>query len=160
MSSNSDNTPQGSQGPSEGTPIDSPEYREKVMRKLNCLIAVLDVACTKVRRSLAGPEPDIERLTRIQANLTKTLKVCRKAKLALERREALPDDLPASLSNVVGDMGISQQASSKKKSRMPTGAYIEMSSNKEVAKFRELGPIGKEEFTSINFDDLAAKLQG
>lgn len=155
MSSNSDKQPQG---PGEGTPIDSPEYREKVMRKLNCLIAVLDVACTKVRRSLAGPDPDIERLTRIQANLTKTLKVCRKAKLALERREALPDDLPASLSNVVGDMGMANAP--KKTRRMPTGAYIEMSSNKEVEKFKGLGPIAKEELTSIDFDDLAAKLQG
>lgn len=153
MSSNFDNSPQGS---SDGAPIDSPEYREKVMRKLNCLIAVLDVACTKVRRSLAGPDPDVERLSRIQANLTKTLKVCRKAKLALERREALPDDLPESLTNVVGEMGVSQP----KKHRMPTGAYIEMTSNKEVEKFRGLGPIDKQEFTSIDFDDLAAKLQG
>jgi len=163
MSSNFDNMPQDPKGPEsagEGTPIDSPEYREKVMRKLNCLIAVLDVACTKVRRSLAGPEPDIERLTRIQANLTKTLKVCRKAKLALERREALPDDLPASLSNVVGDLGIQQRKQEKKRRRMPTGAYIEMSSNKEVEKFKDLGPIAKGELTSIDFDDLAAKLQG
>jgi hypothetical protein len=159
MSSNYDKSPKGPEDPNDGTPIDSPEYREKVMRKLNCLIAVLDVACTKVRRSLAGPEPDIERLTRIQANLTKTLKVCRKAKLALERREALPDDLPASLTNVVGDMGIAKPQP-KRKSRIPTGAYIEMSSNQEVAKFKELGPIDEQELANVNFDDLAAKLQG
>jgi len=159
MSSNPQNQPHGSDGSPEGTPIDSAEHREKIMRKLNCLIAVLDVACTKVRRSLAGPNPDIERLTRIQANLTKTLKVCRKAKLALERREALPDDLPASLSQVVGEMNQSQESAAKKR-RMPTGAYIEMSSNSEVEKFRLLGPIDKHEFTSLDFDELAAKLQG
>ena len=154
MSSNPNQGPDGSQ---DGTPIDSPEYREKVMRKLNCLIAVLDVACTKVRRSLAGPNPDIERLTRIQANLTNTLKVCRKAKLALERSEALPSDLPASLSNVVGEMNLEQKATPKR--RMPTGAYIEMSSNKEVEKFRRLGPIDQTEISAIDFDALAAQLQ-
>jgi hypothetical protein len=129
------------------------------MRKLNCLIAVLDVACTKVRRSLAGDAPDIERLTRIQDNLTRTLKVCRKAKLALERREALPEDLPASLKGVVGDMGI-QKAASGKKAKFPTGAYIEMTSNSEAKKFRDLGPIKMDELDSIDFDQLAQDLQG
>jgi len=146
--------------PEGSNPIDSPEYREKVMRKLNCLIAVLDVACTKVRRSLAGPNPDIERLTRIQDNLTKTLKVCRKAKLALERREALPEDLPASLNNVVGDLGIQQQQAKDGASRMPTGAYIEMSSNKEAQKFKTLGPIEEDELAAVDFDALASQLQG
>jgi len=153
MSSTPHEGPEGSQ---DGTPIDSPEYREKVMRKLNCLIAVLDVACTKVKRSLAGPNPDTERLTRIQTNLTNTLRVCRKAKLALERREALPDDLPASLHSVVGDMGLQQKPKAR---RMPTGAYIEMSSNSEVEKFKTLGPIAADELESLDFDDLAAKLQ-
>lgn len=153
----SSNPNQGPDGSHDGTPINSPEYREKVMRKLNCLIAVLDVACTKVRRSLAGPNPDIERLTRIQANLTNTLKVCRKAKLALERREALPDDLPASLTSVVGDMDKAHKPKSNQP--MPTGAYIEMSSNSEVEKFKSLGPIAAAEIQSLDFDDLAAKLQ-
>ena len=154
MSSNPDFNPQ----PEGSNPIDSPEHREKVMRKLNCLIAVLDVACTKVRRSLAGPDPDIERLTRIQANLTKTLKVCRKAKLALERREALPEDLRASLTNVVGDMGLGAQAAPVRAS-MPTGAYIEMTSNSEAQKFKSLGPIQENEMATVDFDALAAQLQ-
>jgi hypothetical protein len=152
MSSNPEYSPQ----PEGSNPIDSPEYREKVMRKLNCLIAVLDVACTKVRRSLAGPEPDVERLTRIQDNLTKTLKVCRKAKLAIERREALPDDLPASLSNVVGDIGMPKPRTKA----IPTGAYIEMSSNAEARRFKGLGPISSSELRTVDLDDLAAQLQG
>ena len=140
--------------------IDSPEYREKVMRKLNCLIAVLDVACTKVRRSLAGDAPDIERLTRIQDNLTRTLKVCRKAKIALERREALPDDLPASLKGIVGERA-NQKAAPRTETRgkFPTGAYIEMTSNKEAQKFKNLGPINPNEVASVDFDQLAALLQ-
>ena len=46
--------------------LDSPEYRRRLMRKLNTLIAVLEVACAKVRQSLSGPDPDIDRLNRIQ----------------------------------------------------------------------------------------------
>ncbi len=60
--------------------LEDPEYRERLMRKLNCLIAVLEVANAKVKRSLAGPAPDIERLEKIRTNLTSTLEVCRKAK--------------------------------------------------------------------------------
>lgn len=150
--------PEYDQEPQGSNPIDSPEYREKVMRKLNCLIAVLDVACTKVRRSLAGPSPDIERLTRIQDNLTRTLKVCRKAKLALERREALPEDLPVSLSNVVGDLGVQPRSAPAR--RIPTGAYIEMTSNGEARKFRDLGPIQPDELGTVDLDQLAAQLQG
>src|SRR5262245_2770557 len=67
--------------------LDSPEYRKRLLRKLNTLIAVLEVACAKVRRSLAGADPDVERLTRIQNNLKETLQVCLRAKRALERCE-------------------------------------------------------------------------
>ena len=70
------------------------EYRDRLMRKLNCLIAVLEVANAKVKKSLAGPEPDVERLEKIQTNLKSTLEVCRRARKALERREALPQGLP------------------------------------------------------------------
>ena len=74
--------------------LDSPEYRKRLRRKLNTLIAVLEVACAKVRRSLAGPDPDLERLNRIHKNLKDTLQVCRRARKALDRCEKLPDDLP------------------------------------------------------------------
>ena len=74
--------------------LESPEYRDRLMRKLNALIAVLEVATAKVRKSLSGSEPDTERLTKIQANLASTLEVCQRARRALERREALPEGLP------------------------------------------------------------------
>ena len=80
--------------------LDSPEYRDRLMRKLNALIAVLEVATAKVRKSLAGPAPDVQRLTKIQSNLTSTLEVCRRARRALERREALPEGLPENLAAV------------------------------------------------------------
>ena len=158
MTSNFDDSANSNE---DANSIDSPEYREKVMRRLNCLIAVLDVACTKVRRYLAGDSPDIERLTRIQDNLTRTLKVCRKAKLALERGKALPEDLPASLKNVSGDMRNKQKAQSAKgETPLPTGALIEMTSNLEAEKFKNLGPIDQQEVSSVDFELLTAQLQG
>ena len=50
--------------------------------KLNTLIAVIEVACAKVRQSLAGPDPDVDRLSRIHKNLKETLGVCMRAKRA------------------------------------------------------------------------------
>ena len=81
--------------------LDSAEYRERLMRKLNTLIAVLEVANAKVRRSLAGPAPDVERLTRIQKNLADTLSVCLRARSALEKRGNLPQGLSQDLARAV-----------------------------------------------------------
>ena len=66
--------------------LDSAEYRERLMRKLNCLIAVLEVATAKVRKNIQEPAADVDRLSRIQSNLQNTLDVCLRARTALERR--------------------------------------------------------------------------
>ena len=92
--------------PFSETNLNSPEYRERLMKKLNALIAVLEVATAKVRRSLAGPDPDVERLTRIRNNLQSTLEVCLRARSALERREALPKELPENLNQIIKDSGM------------------------------------------------------
>jgi len=68
--------------------LGSPEYRDQLMRKLNCLIAVLEVATAKVKKSMDGSPPDSERLARICANLQSTLEVCQRARTALEKRQA------------------------------------------------------------------------
>ena len=81
-------TSQPDERPFSESNLESPEYRARLQRKLNCLIAVLEVACAKVRRSLTGPDADTERLTRIQKNLQDTLNVCQRAKRALERAQA------------------------------------------------------------------------
>jgi len=135
--------------------LDSPEYRKRLLRKLNTLIAVLEVACAKVRRSLAGPEPDIDRLKRIQKNLKDTLQVCIRAKTALERCEKLPADLSASLSQVTDNQGLGLPV---KKLRVKKGAAVEMTSNDEVKKFEGLGPINPTEVRSVNLDDLCRQL--
>ena len=135
--------------------LESPEYRKRLLRKLNTLIAVLEVACAKVRRSLAGPEPDVDRLKRIQKNLKDTLAVCIRAKTALERCEKLPADLTQSLSQVTDDQGIGLPG---KKLRIKKGAAVEMSSNDEAKKFQGLGPIEPNEVRSVNLDDLCRQL--
>jgi hypothetical protein len=132
----------------------TPEQRARLLKKLNCLIAVLEVACAKVRRSLGGPDADLERLTRIHKNLRDTLEVCLRARRAIERREALPGDLPAALADV-GSAGGSDNGRSDSAWR----GRGEFSSAREAARFQRLGPIGAEEIARVDLDLLAGLLQ-
>lgn len=136
--------------------LDSPEYRERLMRKLNCLIAVLEVANAKVDRSMNGPAPDVERLMRIKGNLTSTLEVCRRARRALERREALPEGLPENLAAVVRRADKMQVLPK----RLPAGASAEVTSDDERRRFERMGRITRTELREVDFEDLAARLQG
>jgi hypothetical protein len=138
--------------------LNSVEYREKLMRKLNCLIAVLEVASAKVKRSLAGPAPDVSRLEKIQANLTNTLEVCRRARRALERKENLPEDLSANLNEIVRKVDEPRKRS-KAAAALPQGARIEMSSSAEHSRFEKLGRIRAAEISGCDLDDLARRLQ-
>ncbi|MCP5021764.1 MAG: hypothetical protein GY930_08295 [bacterium] len=138
--------------PFNETDLDSPEYRERLMRKINCLIAVLEVASAKVKRSIDGPSPDMDRLVRIQTNLISTLEVCRRARRALERREALPEGLPENLAAVVRQVG-------KETSKgLPEGSMQELSSPEELERFKGMGAIKKEEIESVDFDALSRSL--
>lgn len=134
--------------------LDSPEYRKRLLRKLNTLIAVLEVACAKVRRSLAGPDPDVERLTRIQNNLKETLQVCQRAKGALERceqqksEELAPTELEASSPAQL-------PAPAKQQSASQAGELV---SRDEQRKFQRLGPIDLREVRACDLDDLCQKL--
>jgi hypothetical protein len=130
--------------------LESPEYRDRLMRKLNALIAVLEVATAKVRKSLSGSEPDTERLTKIQANLASTLEVCQRARRALERREALPEGLPENLAAVVK---VSRPA------ELPPGADAEMLSAAEKSRFEKLGPISDRDLQSVDMNELERLLQ-
>lgn len=143
--------------------LDSAEYRERLMRKLNTLIAVLEVAGAKVRRSLAGPEPDLERLTRIKANLQNTLEVCLRARSALEKRGALPKGLSRELTEAVSpDMldAARMARPEERRRKRKLGQGIEMTSLDEVEKFRRLGQIRRAEIETCDLEELASKLQG
>jgi hypothetical protein len=135
--------------------LESPEYRERLLRKLNCLIAVLEVATAKVRKSLAGPEADKDRLTRIRTNLQCTLDVCLRARAALERREALPKELAANLGQVVGDVPPPMRPGEKR----ARATRLETASEREREKFARLGPIDPRQAKVIDFDALERLLQ-
>lgn len=138
--------------------LESPAYRERLMRKLNCLIAVLEVACAKVRQSLSQPEADTERLLRIQKNLNETLEVCQRARRALTNRE----ELPAELSEHLGLAGTDEALAApliRARIESPRKAS-DASSAAEAERFAKLGPIRDTDIRSIDFDALARLLQG
>jgi hypothetical protein len=137
--------------------LESPEYRERLLRKLNCLIAVLEVATAKVRKSLAGPDADTERLTRIRTNLQSTLDVCLRARAALERREALPKDLASSIVQAVGEVPPTKAKSSQE--RRDHALRMETGSDREREKFARLGPIDPRHVKLVDFDMLSKRLQ-
>ena len=138
--------------------LDSPEYRKRLGRKLNTLIAVIEVACVKVDQSLQDPKADADRLQRIRQNLQDTLQVCRRAKKALERAEALPEGLPESLTQLNQDRNRMAQGAQELGSKSP--ANVEMTSHAEAEKFQSLGPIDPREVRSIDLNELARQLLG
>ena len=140
--------------------LNSPEYRERLMRKLNCLIAVLEVATAKVKKSLDGPSADTERLVRIRTNLQSTLDVCLRARAALERREALPKELPENLAQVIRESTADEAPRRATEKNLPRGASVEMRSSEEREKFERLGPINRRKIALVDIEDLSRKLQG
>ena len=136
--------------PFQQSNLESAAYRKRLLRKLNTLIAVLEVACAKVRRSLQGPESDVERLTRIHKNLKETLTVCQRAKTALQRREALPANLPP----VLGIDGHHDLVDEKR----PVPVSPELESDEEREKFAALGKITRDEIRGVDLDDLCNRL--
>jgi hypothetical protein len=142
--------------------LNSPEYRERLMKKLNCLIAVLEVATAKVRRSLAGPDPDVERLIRIRNNLQSTLEVCLRARAALERREGLPKELPENLSRIIQNAGLDgsrDELPAAPGRPMPRGSSVEMTSADERDRFERMGRIDPEAIAGVDLEELTRLLQ-
>ena len=139
--------------------LESPEYRERLMRKLNCLIAVLEVATAKVKQSMAQPEADQERLGRIRTNLQSTLDVCVRARVALERREGLPREVSSQLAQAVQDEAAFLGEVPRR--MLPRGvAPMETSSESERIKFEKLRPIARRELRDVDLEELMRKLQG
>jgi len=139
--------------------LDSAEYRERLMRKLNCLIAVLEVAGAKVRRSLAGPAPDVARLSRIKKNLADTLEICTRARTALEKRGSLTEELSKDLQRAVNpDILTSGPYRDALRPARPRGPSAEQSPE-ERERFDRLGRIERADVDACDLDDLARRLQ-
>jgi hypothetical protein len=131
--------------------LESAEYRERLRRKLNCLIAVLEVATAKVRQSLAAANPDVPRLTRIQKNLQETLDVCLRARTAREKRGTLSPSLTEDLAAAVNPEIVLGTA-------RPTSRGPELSDD-ERARFASLPKIDSAMIDRCDFDELAKMFQ-
>ena len=123
--------------------LGSAEYRARLTTKLNCLIAVLEVAIAKIQKSMDLPGANEERLQKIRSNLENTLSICHRAKQTLER-------------TVSGAKTVATR--SPEKPQMTARDYVELSSIDEYRKFRKMPPISKDDLTAIDFDELARRL--
>ena len=122
--------------------LGSTEYRARLTTKLNCLIAVLEVAIVKITKSMDTPGANEDRLTKVRGNLENTLSICHRAKQTLDRTQA-----------------------NKQTARRDSGGkfmtardYVELTSIEEYRKFRNMAPITKNEVEMIDFDDLSRRL--
>jgi len=144
MDSVPDRRPDSSRSPSPT----SPEYRAKLLTKLNCLIAVLEVAIAKITRSMDLPGANEDRLLKIRANLENTLAICSRAKQTLEKgltsAHAAAPQLPAPI-----EPG---------RQRMTYRDYVELSSINEYRKFKSMPPISPTDLAGIDIDELAHRL--
>ena len=138
--------------PQKNNPQDHPnaltsaEYRTRLLAKLNCLIAVLEVAIAKISKSMDLPGANEERLVKIRSNLENTLSICKRAKDTLERSTG---------SHPARRRGGSARPAA---GRMTARDYVELLSIEEYQKFKALPPIDKKEFASIDLDSLLRQL--
>src|SRR5690606_34054868 len=132
--------------PETGRPTpSSAEYRQKLLTKLNCLIAVLEVAIAKIQRSMDLPGANEELLGKIRANLENTLAICTRAKHTLEKALAAADGNAQSAKLPDVDSG---------RRRMTYRDYVELSSISEYRKFKAMAPITRSEIQATDIDEL------
>ena len=123
--------------------LSSADYRARLTTKLNCLIAVLEVAIAKIGKSMDLPGANEERLLKIRGNLENTLAICHRAKQTLDR---------------TGTKNKAIDARSDERKQMTARDYVELSSIDEYRKFRTMEPITSSELRGIDLDDLARRL--
>lgn len=126
--------------PKSSDTLGSAECRTRLTTKLNCLIAVLEVAITKITKSMDTPGANEDRLTKVRRNLENTLSICHRAKQTLDRTE------------------VSKQVVRCDNGSMTARDYVELTSIEEYQKFRAMTPITKNEVESIDFEDLERRL--
>lgn len=122
--------------------LSSTEYRARLTTKLNCLIAVLEVAIAKITKSMEVPGANEDRLTKIRGNLENTLSICQRARQTLDRTSG----------------GKSLTARTESRGGMSARDYVELTSIDEYRKFRRMEPITRDELSTIDFDELARRL--
>ena len=135
--------------------LSSAEYRARLLAKLNCLIAVLEVAIAKISRSMDLPGANGERLARIRGNLQNTLAICHRAKRTLEKGLAGEQDARFAVTPHRTPDTADDRTRSK---RMTYRDYVEFSSIEEYRRFKEKPPIRSEEIEEIDLDELVRRL--
>lgn len=128
--------------------LSSAEYRAKLLTKLNCLIAVLEVAIAKISRSMDLPGANEERLIKIRSNLENTLSICKRAKSTLEKN----------LGGGAAKRSKGRSSAATDPEKMSYRDYVELSSIDEYQKFKSLPPIKSDDIGGIDFDQLAQQL--
>ena len=165
---NADDRNQDSGAEQPNVPLDPNANRDQLLKKLNCLIAVLEAAIQKVRKNQQDGTADPDRLERIRVNLENTLTICQRAKITLEKRGILPANLPPEVREAVGVPApkvLTPRVASRRKGdrhkgegRMSYRDYVELSSFEEYRKFKEMPAIRLDEVQSVDFDQLASDL--
>jgi hypothetical protein len=128
--------------------LSSAEYRSRLLTKLNCLVAVLEVAIGKIAKSMDVPGANEERLLKIRANLENTLAICNRARQTLERTG----------SDRTAKAALREHRDDATKSGMTARDYVELSSIEEYRKFRSMPPIVADDIRALDFDELARRL--
>ena len=136
MDSDQNNTPKLPEA------LGSAEYRTRLTTKLNCLIAVLEVAIAKITKSMDAPGANEDRLTKIRGNLENTLSICHRAKQTLDKTRSNKQTQRRD-----GDSKL-----------MTARDYVELTSIEEYRKFRNMKPITSDEVSEIDFDELSRRL--
>jgi hypothetical protein len=142
-------------GREEGSGLTSAEYRARLLHKLNCLIAVLEVAINKISRTLEGPPERVDRMLKIRANLENTLAICRRARTTLDRKTVAGP--AAAGTTAIAPVPSSQR--SARTERMSYRDYVELMSVEEYRKFKRLAPIDERELRTLDLDGLISRLQ-
>ena len=136
MDSDQNNTPKLPEA------LGSAEYRTRLTTKLNCLIAVLEVAIAKITKSMDAPGANEDRLTKIRGNLENTLSICHRAKQTLDKTQQNKQTMRRDRAGQV----------------MTARDYVELTSIEEYRKFRNMKPITQAEVEEIDFDELSRRL--
>lgn len=135
-------------GPRDAKGLSSAEYRTRLVNKLSCLIAVLEVAIAKVSQQSPAPTDRAERMQRIRANLENTLAICRRARATLEGKS-----VPAQPPRAAHPPAI------RRAGQMTYRDYVEFTTVEEYRKFKRLPPIERTELDALDLDGLIRDLQ-
>jgi hypothetical protein len=123
----------------------SHSYQARLLEKLTALLASIDVALARVRATLQRQQGDPRQLQDILANLVKTRVICEKARAVIAERLAAR---------------LKRDAGAARAGHLSYREYVEFSSVGEIAKFRELGSISRDEIGSCDVDQLMKRLLG